>query len=410
MEFDRHHLLSGCRFIHLFDTAEPHSIAFLRVLIELRGSGHASTRLRVLGEDDGAWTARAPTLIFISHSDTNGQEAIVKPVRTLAFFLALILPAAFSRLFAQPRFEVPFTITDGRLSWSMYFGILPGANYCMADQDTINGHGEWEQPPVPPGPLEAWFVWPRSGSNVSCFGMGILNDYRPFTSYAQKDTFRINAYYMSDSASLVVSWPPGLVAYFNELILKDVQTGGALHTVNMLTTTSVSLSVVNPPHFRIYASGPHDPNDTVSINVQLHAGWNVISNPFDHPLPDSLARHLFATLLDPRVIGYTMGYVWSDVMVKGRGYWGRFPGPHTVTIRGTGHTSDSISVSGSWNLIGPPAHPVPVASVYSIPPNIIASRFFEVGSGYSKADTLWPGRGYYVKMLQSGLLVLPDGF
>lgn len=158
-----------------------------------------------------------------------------------------------------------------------------------------------------------------------------------------------------------------------------------------------------------YISGIPNPKDT-TIVVHVRAGWNVISNPFDHPLPGNLARQLYPTLMDARVIGYNFGYVWTEAMMKGKGYWGRFSFAHTITLNGTGHTSDSISVSGNWNLIGPPAHPVPVALVYSVPPGIIASKFFEVGPRYSVADTLWPGKGYFVKIRQSGLLVLPEGF
>lgn len=140
--------------------------------------------------------------------------------KRLPVVLTLVTLASVARMLAQQRFEIPITITDGHLSWSMYFGILPGANFCMAPQDTINGHGEWEPTPVPPGPLEAWFVWPRSGSNLLCFGMGIRNDYRPFTSYTQKDTFRVDVYYILDSANLVVSWPSGLA------VLQRVDTQG----------------------------------------------------------------------------------------------------------------------------------------------------------------------------------------
>jgi hypothetical protein len=69
-----------------------------------------------------------------------------------------------------------------------------------------------------------------------------------------------------------------------------------------------------------------------------------------------------------------------------------------------------MSVSLGWTFIGTAFYPVPVDSVVTIPPGIIASKFFEVRSGYARSDTLWPGRGYCVKMRGSGLLVLPGGF
>ena len=95
-------------------------------------------------------------------------------------------------------------------------------------------------------------------------------------------------------------------------------------------------------------------------------------------------------------------------MLKGRGCYGRFPAAMTVTIRGTGHTSDSISVTSAWNLVGPIFYPVPVSAIYSIPPDIIDGGFFE-SVPISKVDTLWPGKAYWVKVRQSGLIVMPPG-
>ena len=106
----------------------------------------------------------------------------MKPV----LYPMLLLLASISTAISQPRFEVPLTVTDEEVTWTIYFGILPGGHFCIDFSDSMNGHFESERGPWPPASMEAWFVWPRSGSSSGCFGIGSGSDYRPFTSYVQR--------------------------------------------------------------------------------------------------------------------------------------------------------------------------------------------------------------------------------
>ena len=47
---------------------------------------------------------------------------------------------------------------------------------------------------------------------------------------------------------------------------------------------------------------------------------------------------------------------------------------------------------------------VPVQNISSQPPNIIISYFFGFGAGYTTADTLNPGKGYWVKTNANGII------
>src|SRR5512147_641634 len=115
-----------------------------------------------------------------------------------------------STAYAQARFEIPLKVSDGVDSTFIYFGLLPGADFCINSADSINGHAETFLPPVPPsGVFDTRFVWPRSGGNAACFDQGSASDYRPFTSTAQRDTFKFKTQ-LGTGAALVASWPAGL--------------------------------------------------------------------------------------------------------------------------------------------------------------------------------------------------------
>ena len=67
---------------------------------------------------------------------------------------------------------------------------------------------------------------------------------------------------------------------------------------------------------------------------------------------------------------------------------------------------DTIVVIEGWNLIGSISDPISVSSISSIPSGIITSQFFSYGGSYISADSIKPGKGYWVKVVESGQLIL----
>ena len=160
-------------------------------------------------------------------------------------FLSL---ASASVLFAQPRFEIPLTINDGVMTQMLYFGILPGAHYCIDQRDSINGHVEFFIPLVPPsGVFDARLISPRSGSDPLCFAQGGWYDFRPFRSIIQKDTFRVRSQ-LGMGTTMVISWPANLATRFTQLSLRYFDQIAVNNvTVNMLTDTSADVTNAGDP-------------------------------------------------------------------------------------------------------------------------------------------------------------------
>ncbi len=65
---------------------------------------------------------------------------------------------------------------------------------------------------------------------------------------------------------------------------------------------------------------------------------------------------------------------------------------------------DTMNVRPGWNMVG--ARSTRALSEFtSEPPGIIISNYFGYSSGYSEADTLMGGHGYWVKANQEGLII-----
>lgn len=139
------------------------------------------------------------------------------------------------------------------------------------------------------------------------------------------------------------------------------------------------------------------------------AGWNMISVPL--LVQDYGTTALYPTAITSAFAFLPTGYVVRDTLEDGVGYWLKFGGEDSLDFLGTAVIEDTISVQAGWNIIGTLGYPVPVAAVVPLPPVVIIGSFFgfSVAGGYAEVDTLEPSRSYWVKVSQSGRLVLRAG-
>ncbi len=137
--------------------------------------------------------------------------------------------------------------------------------------------------------------------------------------------------------------------------------------------------------------------------VPLMSGWNLLSLPVkvDSYLPELLypntSSHAFV---------YEDGYLVADTLEPGRGYWLKIGSADTASLAGGWLTTDSVPVAKGWNLIGSLTHPVDVTTISSVPGGMIASEFFEYDGAYEVAPVIEPGRGYWVRVSENGMLIL----
>jgi hypothetical protein len=186
----------------------------------------------------------------------------------------------------------------------------------------------------------------------------------------------------------------------------------------VLTFNAVSQPVDNYTTFVTLSS-----NDTatgpVVTQVDLHVGtrfpfdvgvrsrWNMVSLPV---LPFTHYKNGLYPTSSSAAFGFSgSGYVQADTIENGAGYWLKFPSAQTVNLDGHTFDADTIPLAGGWNMVGALSVPIPAAAALTIPADILSSGFFEYTTGFALADSLRPGKGYFVLASQPGTLLLGTG-
>jgi beta propeller repeat protein len=137
-------------------------------------------------------------------------------------------------------------------------------------------------------------------------------------------------------------------------------------------------------------------------SVAVKGDWEMVSVPL--AVLDGSKTALFPTAISP-AFGYQGAYQVRDSLGTGVGYWLKFDAPQVVSITGAEVSTDSTPVTAGWNMIGAISVPVAAAAVTTDPAGIIVSQFFGYDGTYAVADTLYPGKGYWVKVNQNGTIV-----
>jgi hypothetical protein len=141
------------------------------------------------------------------------------------------------------------------------------------------------------------------------------------------------------------------------------------------------------------------------VTVLLDAGWNAVALPLrvDDPgsgavFPDA-ASPTFA--FDP-----AGGYREEDTLANGTGYWVKMDAAVSVGIAGRVVEAETVEVRSGWNLIGGITTPVDTGAVEQQPPGIVVSSWLGFSGGYTPAESVEPGKAYWVKASAPGMLIV----
>src|SRR5207249_1676568 len=132
---------------------------------------------------------------------------------------------------------------------------------------------------------------------------------------------------------------------------------------------------------------------------RVNGGWNVLSLPV--LVQDPRVRAVYPTASSP-AFAYSGSYYLLDTINPGTAYWIKFPASQTLWLSGTSSHHDTLGLEQGWNMIGTVSDSVVTANVFTDPPGLIASHFFGFNQGYTTADVLVPGQGYWVRFSNTG--------
>ncbi len=132
----------------------------------------------------------------------------------------------------------------------------------------------------------------------------------------------------------------------------------------------------------------------ISISLSVSPRWNLISIPV--AAADLSKQHLFPAASSAALL-YNGSYVPEDTLRLGVGYWLEFDSAAYLSWLGSRVVADTVAVAPNWNIVGGPSVAISVSSVTSDSPGVVLSQFFGFNGSYSITDSLYPGRGYWVK-------------
>jgi FG-GAP-like repeat/Secretion system C-terminal sorting domain len=155
-----------------------------------------------------------------------------------------------------------------------------------------------------------------------------------------------------------------------------------------------------------YAGSKFSKEGVINLSVANIPRWKMVSLPYYYS--DQRKSAIFPTAVtDAFMYQDAEGYTEQETLAVGVGYWVKFPNNDYPTIHsGEAIQSIEITVTPGWNMIGSISKSVLVSSISSNPPGIETSQIWGYDGTYVAADTILPGRGYWVKVNESGTLDL----
>ncbi|MCX8057324.1 MAG: S8 family peptidase [Ignavibacteria bacterium] len=138
-------------------------------------------------------------------------------------------------------------------------------------------------------------------------------------------------------------------------------------------------------------------------SVSVNSGWNLMSVPVQ---TQNLTINQVFQNVTSSAYYFDGRYITRDTIVPGYGFWLKFSSNNNFSIPGNPLTAISLPVKAGWNLIGSLNTTIPVYTVSSVPPNIISTPFYGYNGGYFNSPQIERGKGYWVKVLQDGYLIL----
>jgi hypothetical protein len=142
----------------------------------------------------------------------------------------------------------------------------------------------------------------------------------------------------------------------------------------------------------------------IKRTYSVSESWGLLSLPLTVDDPRKSVVFPMATS-DAYRFSSSLGYVTSDSLFHGVGFFLKFDSAQSVSITGIPRLQDTINVSPGWNLVGSLTNPVPVSSIIENPPGMVLSAYYGYSGAYAAADTIQPAKAYWVKAGVSGQLI-----
>lgn len=201
------------------------------------------------------------------------------------------------------------------------------------------------------------------------------------------------------TAQVTLSWDNTGLTSSNDFYLLEYESGSVTEQIDIKEVTQVVL--------------PEGPQDVTIIHVVQDAfsesfttGWQQVGYPAEGTDVDPFT--LFTNGIAGTFFSHNLSYAEETVFTPGVGYWIRLSGAETVSVNPPFLTDIERNLEQGWYLISGPGMPIAFTDI-SDPSGILVAgslRGYNNESGYVVADSLKPGRGYWVQSSGTGTITM----
>jgi len=332
--------------------------------------------------------------------------SLVDKMNTQNFYLMnCIILILSANIFGQGAVNIPLSATDGTEIYELSIGLDLTATNCI-DLQLGEYDNNW-------GPPSFNFKISFDLQPYNCpSGTDSFKDYRPPGNppvFPFTGTIQHTLWWQVSSPGLPINitynLPPGTIMRITDNITGTLLNLGPFTGQGTATIPGSYTNIFTKAYLKMEYSNIN-PGAATQSSVSINNGWNLLAVPL--AASDMTGTALFPSAISP-FYAYNSGYNQVTTLENGKGYWAKFDGSQSVIITGNYVTGNEISVVQGWNLIGSFEYNVVVSSITTVPPNILSSPFYGYEGGYIIPTTLLPGKGYWIKANQNGVIQLNAG-
>jgi len=137
--------------------------------------------------------------------------------------------------------------------------------------------------------------------------------------------------------------------------------------------------------------------------VDHNVGWNMVGLPVS--VEDSQYQNLFPDAVSGTLYSFSGSYQAEEFLEPSVGYLLRLNSGGEYTISGSPLSEVTVSIIEGWNVVSGPAVEVSTEILYNSG-LVVSGTIYGYNGAYFAADVLEPGKGYWVRGLDNGEIVL----
>lgn len=215
--------------------------------------------------------------------------------------------------------------------------------------------------------------------------------FRPLTTTVSSWNIRVRP--SSTGELITLSWNSSQISSVEGFFFLQYEVSGQTQILDM---TSDQVAILDAGEQEVTIQ--HIIQEPVTGDYST--GWQLVGSPVD---ADSLEpANVFTNFIPGTFFNYQGVYSEEEIFTRGGGYWTRLSDAETIEFNSPLLNEVSFAAEPRWFLISGPGLPVAFNDIDDPAGALVAGTLQGYENGYFVADTLMPGKGYWVQSQGTG--------